>query len=106
MRFFLPLQSLLLLYLSCHAYSEEDDEPIPSTMCPRFSVHEFYSSLFQPLFNQRLDFLETFLKTATDAVEVMLKTVEEKKGNDGAIAKHGNFAQVAPNCKQTAIIFF
>ena len=36
----------LVLFLNKNVQGEED-ELIPSTMCPRFSVQEFYLSLFK-----------------------------------------------------------
>ena len=57
----------------------------------RFSVQEFYSSLFKPMLEERLDFVEKLLKIGSDGVEELLKKVEEKKGNDGTISKTGNY---------------
>ena len=60
----------------------------------RFSVHEFYSSLFKPLLEERLDFVQNLLKIGSDGVEELLKKVEEKKGNDGTISKTGNMDKI------------
>ena len=80
----------LVLFLNKNVQGEED-ELIPSTMCPRFSVQEFYLSLFKPMLDQRLDFIENLLQIGCEGVAEMLKKVEEKKGKDGSISKAGNF---------------
>ena len=79
----------LLLLAAIIAVKADPDDPIPSNECPRFSVNEFYSSLFQPLFETRMEFVHDLLKASTDGVEEMLVKMEEKKGNDGAISKLG-----------------
>ena len=58
-------------------------------MCPRFSVQEFYLSLFKPMLDKRLNFIENLLNIGCEGVEELLKKVEEKKGNDGSISKAG-----------------
>ena len=80
----------LVLFLNKNVQGEEE-ELIPSTMCPRFSVQEFYLSLFKPMLDQRLDFIENLLQIGCEGVAEMLKKVEEKKGKDGSISKAGNF---------------
>lgn len=67
-----------------------NEDAIPSTMCPRFSVHEFYESLFKPLLMKRLDFVENVLKLTSDGVEEMLVKYAEKKGDDSDMTKTGN----------------
>ena len=78
----------LVLFLNKNVQGEED-ELITSTMCPRFSVQEFYLSLFKPMLDQRLDFIENLLQIGCEGVAEMLKKVEEKKGKDGSISKAG-----------------
>ena len=85
----LKIKHLLLLLLSAHLVLCDNNEPIPGNECPRFSVNEFYISLFQPLFQERMVFVQDLLKASTDGVEEMLVKMEEKKGNDGAITKLG-----------------
>ena len=65
----------------------QNDDAIPSTMCPRYSVNEFYMSLFKPLLKNRIDFIENLLRIASDGIEDMLVKVDEKKGSDSGITK-------------------
>ena len=47
------------------------------------------STLFKPMLDQRLDFIENLLQIGCEGVAEMLKKVEEKKGKDGSISKAG-----------------
>ena len=74
----------ILAFFLLFAFAKaQNEDAIPSTMCPRFSINEFQASVLTPLFKNRIDFARDFLKTASEAVEEMLLKVEEKKGNDG-----------------------
>ena len=77
--------SLLILAAGCYGVIGEDT-------CPRYSPQEFFSTLFLPILNQRLDFLERFLRIATDEVEEMLKKESKDGGGDrNFIVKQSNF---------------
>lgn len=78
-----------------------NEDAIPSTMCPRFSVHEFYESLFKPLLMKRLNFLENTLRLASDGVEEMLVKYAEKQGKDTKMTKNGEWSLVL---KETNVI--
>ena len=70
--------------------SAKNENQVPSTMCPRYCIEEYYSSLFKPLFNERIHFVTELLKLATDGSEQLLTTLEKKKGGDGTLIKQGN----------------
>ena len=79
--------SLLIMAAGCYAgvIGEEDT-------CPRYSPQEFFSTLFLPILNQRLVFLERFLRIATDEVEELLKNESKDGGGDrNFIVKQSNF---------------
>ena len=77
----------ILLIINHINFTNGHEDEIPSTMCPRYSVNEFYLSIFKPLFHTRMNFVENLLKVSSDAIEEMLVKVEQKKGNDGSVSK-------------------
>jgi hypothetical protein len=82
--------AILTLVSSISAQVDNDDDLVSSDQCPRYSVHEFYLSLFLPVLEQRLTFVEKLVRYGSDAIEELLVKMEEKKGNNGDLIKHCN----------------
>ena len=62
---------------------------VSADQCPRFHVEEFKAALFQPLLDQKIEFVRKLLQISTDAAEEMLVRIEQRKGNDGDLTKKG-----------------
>lgn len=90
---------LFLAIVSCFgkAHCQEDDE------CDRYSLDEFYASVFRPLFNDHLDFLEIVVQQGSDAIEESLIGLEERKP-EGQLGNVDGVKAAMNNVRQTAMV--
>ena len=89
MRFWNFFLILLSLLISKHFASGNTNTHVSADQCPRFHVEEFKAALFQPLLDQKIEFVRKLLQISTDAAEEMLVRIEQRKGNDGDLTKKG-----------------
>ena len=89
MRFWNFFVIILSLFISKHFASGNTNTHVSADQCPRFHVEEFKAALFQPLLDQKIEFVRKLLQISTDAAEEMLVRIEQRKGNDGDLTKKG-----------------
>ena len=89
MRFWNFFLIILSLLVSKHFASGNTNTHVSADQCPRFHVEEFKAALFQPLLDQKIEFVRKLLQISTDAAEEMLVRIEQRKGNDGDLTKKG-----------------
>ena len=80
---------LILSIISNNFVSGNTNNHVSADQCPRFHVEEFKAALFQPLLDQKIEFVRKLLQISTDAAEEMLVRIEQRKGNDGDLTKKG-----------------
>ena len=84
------MRKLLFVLISiCVQKLTYGNEHVAGNQCPRFHVQEFYASLFRPLFDRQIPFIQTMLQVSTDGAEEMLIKIEEKKGTNGEKTRAG-----------------